>query len=141
MAGKGDFTETEWQTLEKGVTGTALLVSLADASFFDTFKEVGALTEHLKNAREKSSSQLVRDLAETRATGFGVTASAQEVEMGTIDALRSALATLKAKAPEEAPAYSAFVLEVADSIAKAVSDVAASESGASDKIKGALQSA
>ena len=71
MAGKGDFTEAEWQTFEKGVTGTAMLVSLADANFFDTFKEVGALTEYLKNAREKSSSQLVRDLAETRATGFG----------------------------------------------------------------------
>ena len=30
MATKTDFTEPEWQALEKGITGSALLVSLSD---------------------------------------------------------------------------------------------------------------
>jgi hypothetical protein len=55
--------------------------------------------------------------------------------------LRSAQATLRAKAPDEFPAYSAFVVDVAESVANAVSGVAPAESTAIDKIKGALESA
>jgi hypothetical protein len=141
MAGKADFSEAEWQTLEQGVTGAALLVALADSHFFDSFKEAGALAGHLNEARQKSSSQLVRELAATRATGFGFGTSPQEVETGTLDALHSALTTLQAKAPAESSAYSAFVLGVAESVANAVSGVAASESAAIEKIKGALRAA
>ena len=79
MAGKADFTEQEWEALHKGVTGSGLLVSLSDRSFFDSFKEAGALARHLASARQDSSSELVRELAETRGTGFGITASPGEV--------------------------------------------------------------
>jgi len=139
MASKADFTEAEWQTLEKGVTGAAMFVSLADPSFFDSFKEVGALTSHLNDARQKSTSQLIRDLASTRARGFGLGTSPQELETGTLEALRSALATLQAKAPDEVPTYSAFVIDVSESVAKAVSGESPAEGAAIDKIKGALQ--
>jgi hypothetical protein len=140
MAGKADFTEEEWETMQKGVAGSALLVSLADRGFFDTFKEAGALGGHLKEAREKSSSQLVRELAEMRGTGFGLTDSPQEVETTTLDALRSSVATLKSKAPDEVAAYGELVVAVADSVAKAGGeDVEAAETGALEKIKGALQ--
>jgi hypothetical protein len=139
MAGKADFTEAEWQTLEKGVTGAAMYVSLADPSFFDSFKEVGALASHLNEARQKSSSQLIRELAATRATGFGFGTSAQELEAGTVEALRTAITTLQSKAPDEVPAYSAFVVDVSESVAKAVSGESPAETAAIDKIKGALQ--
>src|SRR4029450_13978559 len=114
MAGKADFTEAEWQTLEKGVTGAGMLVALADASFFDSFKEAGALAGHMADARQKNWSQLVRELAAAHGTGFGPGSSAQEVETATLDALRSAMSTLQAKAPDDAPEYSAFVLGLAD---------------------------
>jgi hypothetical protein len=141
MAGKADFTEAEWQTLEKGVTGSAMYVSLADPSLFDTFKEAGALAGHLDKARQTSSSQLVRDLAATHNTGFGMGTSAQELENGTLEALRAALAILQAKAPDETPAYSALVVELAETVAQAVSGVSPKESAALEKIKGTLQSA
>jgi hypothetical protein len=139
MAGKTDFTEQEWETMQKGVTGAGMLVSVADRSFFDTFKEVGALTKHLSEARSKSSSALIRELAEVRGTGFGLTASPQEVETETIEALRSATSTLQAKAPDEVQAYSDFAVEVAQSVAEAAKDVDATESDALEKIKAALQ--
>jgi hypothetical protein len=139
MAGKTDFTEQEWETLQKGVTGAGLLVSVADRSFFDTFKEAGALAKHLSEARSKSSSPLVRELAEVRGTGFGLTTSPQEVEGETLEALRMAMSTVHAKVPDEAQAYSDFVLDVAQSVAEAAKDVGATETGALDKIKGALQ--
>ena len=139
MAGKTDFTEQEWETMQKGVTGAGMLVSVADRGFFDTFKEVGALAKHLSEARSKSSSPLVRELAEVRGTGFGLTTSPQEVEEETLEALRAAMGTLQVKAPDEAQAYRDFVLDVAQSVAEAAKDVGATESGAVDKIKAALQ--
>jgi uncharacterized protein YjgD (DUF1641 family) len=141
MAGKDDFTEQEWETMQKGVTGAGLLVSLADRGFFDTFKEVGALSKYLKEAREKNSSELVRELAEVRGTGFGLTASPDEVENKTNEALRASMATLKTKAPDEAEAYSKFVVDVANAVGDAAEDIDVKETGAIDKIKAALQTA
>jgi hypothetical protein len=118
-----------------------MFVSLADPGVFDSFKEVGALAGHLADARQKSSSQLVREIASVRTSGFGFGSSPQQLENEVLDALRSAQATLRAKAPDEFPAYSAFVVDVAESVANAVSGVAPAESTAIDKIKGALESA
>jgi hypothetical protein len=141
MASKADFTEAEWQTLEKGLIGAAMLVATADASFFDTFKEMGTLASHMAEARQKSTSQLVRDLGATHTTGFGMGTSPTDLEAGTLEALRSALALLDSKAADESQAYSAFVMELSESVAQAVSGVSASENTALEKIKGALADA
>lgn len=138
MAGKADFTEQEWETLHKGVTGAGLLVSVSDRSFFDSFKEAGALAKHLAGARKDSSSQVVRELAETRGTGFGVTSSPAEIESETLDALRSAVATLESKAPDEVEAYKSFVLDVAQSVAQAAEGGGEVERAVVEKIRSAL---
>ena len=138
MAGKADFTEQEWEMLHKGVTGAALLVSVSDRGFFDSFKEVGALTKHLSGARKDSSSQLVRELAETRGTGFGVTSSPDEIESGTFEALRASVATLESKAPDEVEAYKSFVLDVAQSVAEAADGGSEAEGAVVEKIRSAL---
>jgi hypothetical protein len=139
MASKADFTEQEWEQLRKGVTGAGLFVSLADRSFFDTFKEAGALAKHLGEARRDSQSQLLRELAETRGSGFGLSAKPDEIESGTLEALRSAVAVLEQKAPDEVDAYKAFVVEVAKSVSKAAGGGDQSESEAIGKIETALQ--
>ncbi len=138
MASTADFTEQEWETMHKGATGAGLLVSLSDRGFFDTFKEAGALGKHLAEARRDNKSEVVRELAQKRGTGFGLSASPDEVERETIAALRSSVATLEAKAPEEADAYRAFVIEVAKSVAAAAEGGDTAESGALEKIKSAL---
>jgi hypothetical protein len=138
MAGKSDFTEQEWETLQKGVTGAGLMVTVADRGFFDTFKETGALAEHLSDARKENASTLIRELAEVRGTGFGMTDSPAEVEEETVAALRSAVGTLQAKAPDEVQAYRDFVLGVAQSVAAAAKDVGATETAAIEKIRAAL---
>ena len=138
MAERSEFTEQEWDSLQKGVMGAGMLVALSDRGFFDTFKESAALARHLVDARRNSSSELVRELAEVRGTGFGVTASPEEVEGETVDALRSSVATLEAKAPDELEAYRAFVLEVAQSVARAASGGDTAESGAIVAVRSAL---
>jgi hypothetical protein len=139
MATKADFTEQEWETLQKGVIGAGLMVTVADRGFFDTFKEAGALAQHLSDAREQNSSPLVREVAEAKRSGFGLTDSAAEVEQETSEALRTAVQTLQAKAPEDLEAYRQLVVEVAQSVAAAAGGVASEETGAIEKVRSALQ--
>ncbi len=138
MAGKADFSEQEWEALQKGVTGAGLLVAVSDRGFFDTFKEAGALAKHLASARRDSTSEIVRELAETRGVGFGVTSSPAEIESETLEALRSALATLESKAPDEVEAYKSFVLDVAQSVAEAADGGSEAEGSVVEKIRSAL---
>ena len=99
MARKSDFTDEEWDALHRGVTGAGLLVSVSDRSFFDSFKEAGALARHLADAR-KGSSELMRELAQERGTGFGLRSSPKELERETLEALGTATAARGGEAPE-----------------------------------------
>jgi hypothetical protein len=138
MATKSDFTEQEWEALQKGVTGAGLLVSLSDRGFFDTFKEAGALGKHVASAKKDNSSELVRELADVGGTGFGLTSSPDKVERETIEALQSAKATLESKAPEELDAYRQFVLDLAQSVANAAPGGDAAEAGTVEKVRSAV---
>jgi hypothetical protein len=138
MAKKADFTEQEWESLQKGVVGAGLLVSLSDRSFFDTFKEAGALGKHVAQAKQSGSSDLVRGLADLHGAGFGLTSSPDKVENETLEALRTAKTTLELKAPDELEPYRQFVVEVAQSVANAAGGGDAAESGAIEKVRSAV---
>jgi len=135
------LTENEIETLRKGALGAGLLVSVSDRGFFDTFKEAGALAKHVAAARGNSESAVVRQIAEGHGTGFGVTTPPAEVEAGTLDALRSSVQLLQAKAPDEVDAYRSFVLELARSVAAAAPGGDQAEAGTIAKIEQALGSA
>jgi hypothetical protein len=138
MATRTDFTDEEWKTLQSGLTGAGTYVSLADRRFFDSFKEAGALAHHLRDAHEHSDSSLMRDLATGHERPFGLSASPEEIEQGTVEALRQAVAILNAKAPEEVPAYRRLVLDVAESVAEAAKGVSPQENSALERIRDAL---
>jgi tellurite resistance protein len=140
MAGKADFTEDEWKDLLQGVTGAGLLVSAAHRDFTDTFGEASSVAKELAPHRE-SESQLIRELAGTHGTGFGLVASPKEVVEETVNALGAAVAVLGAKAPGELEAYRRFVLDVAAAAAEAKGGVRDEETAAIEKIKGALGAA
>lgn len=137
MAQKSDFTEQEWEQLRKGATGAGLLVSVSDRSFFDSFKEAGSLAKHLAGGRS-GTSELVRELAGERGTGFGVRSSPEEIETETVEALRGAVSILQAKAPDEVEPYRAFVLEVAEAVGKAAGGGDTAEAATVEKIRAAL---
>ena len=142
MAKKDDFTQDEWTRLEQGVMGATMLVATADPGFFDTFKETKAMARHVAGARTTASSELIKELAhESRLSGFGLVKSPHELERETAGALSSAVSTLRAKAPDEVDAYRRFVLGIAQSVAEAAGGVAATESGAIEKVKTALDAA
>ena len=138
MAGKADFTEDEWKAMHKGATGAGLLVSVSDRGFFDSFKEAGALAKHLAGSRDDSSSQLVRELVKTGGIGFGLKSSPAKVESETLEALRTAVAALETKAPDELEHYRTFVVELARSVAGAAEGGGEAEEGALERIRSAL---
>jgi hypothetical protein len=138
MATKADFTDDEWKAMQKGVTGAGMLVSLSDRDFTDSFGEASALAKALAAQREHGPSEVIRELAKARGTGFGLTDSPQEVESETTAALQSALETLGAKAPEEVENYRRLVLELATAVADAKGGLKPAEAAALDKVKEAL---
>jgi hypothetical protein len=89
-------------------------------------------------ARQSGSNELIHELAQERGTGFGVTSSPEEVEKETVESLRTAVQALEAKAPEDAEAYRAFVIEVAESVGNAAGGGETAESATLEKIKSAV---
>jgi hypothetical protein len=141
MATKADFTDDEFETMQKGVTGAGLLVSVSDADFTDTFGEASALTKYLAAQREQGETELMRELVHVHGSGFGFTSSPQKVEAETLAALSSAAATLEAKAPDELDPYRRLVVAVAEAVAEAKGGVKADETAAIDKLKAAAGAA
>lgn len=133
------LTETDIEMLRRGAMGAGLLVSVSDRGFFDTFKEAGTLARHVTAARSGSQSEVVRRIAEGRGVGFGITNNPQEIEAGTLDALRSAVGLLQQKAPGEIAAYRAFALDLARSVASAAPGGEEAEAATVSKIEAALQ--
>jgi hypothetical protein len=140
MATRADFSDQEWKAMQEGITGAGMFVALVDRGFFDSFKEANALAHHLRDAHEHSDSVLVRDLAAGHDRPFGASASPEEIERSTTDALEQAVEVLKAKSPEDLPAYRQLVTEVAESVAKAAKGVSPQENKALDSIRAALGS-
>ena len=124
--------------MQKGVTGAGLLVSLSDRSFFDSFKEAGALGKHIAQAKRSNSSEFIRELADTRGTGFGFTTSPDKVERETLDALQDAKTTLASKAPDELDSYRQFVVDVTRSVAEAAGGGETAETETIEKLSAAL---
>ena len=119
MAKKADFTDDEWTALQRGVTGSAMLVSLADRDFTDTFGEAGAMAKFLQGRQMAESSELIREVVKTHGTGFGLTTSPENLRAETMDALQIAITTLRAKAPDDLDAYRQTVIGVAQAVGDA----------------------
>jgi hypothetical protein len=140
MATKADFSEDEWKAMQRGLTGAGMLVSVSDQDLSDSFGESSAMAKFLSAQRTVGATQLMRDLGGTRGTGFGMFAKPQEVRDGTLEALRSTVALLQAKAPDEVGPYRQLVLGIATAVAEAKGGVTATEEAAMQLIREALGS-
>ena len=116
---QGRLHRCRWTHLPKGITGSAMLVSLSDRDFTDTFGEVGALTKYLQGQQVAGWTELIREAREARGTGFGVTTGPDKMRAETMASLESGLAALAAKAPDEVEAYRQLVLGTSQAVADA----------------------
>jgi len=137
MATKADFTDEEWKTMQKGVTGAGLFTSVSDPDFTDTFGESSTLAKYLAHQQQSGETDLTRELAKAHGGGFGF-AGAEKVERETLAALRTSLATLGAKAPDEVDPYRRLVLGAAEAVAEAKGGVTDRETAAIGALKEAV---
>jgi hypothetical protein len=133
-----ELNETEIETLRKGAMGAGLLVSLSDRGFFDTFKEAGTMAKHVAAARGDAAGGVVQQLAQGGGLAFPLTTPPAEIESGTLDALRSGVQLLQARAPDQLEAYRSFVLGLVRSVAAAAPGGEDAEAGAIAKVEAAL---
>ena len=138
MATKQDFTETEWATLQKGITGSGMLVSLSDRDFTDSFGEAGAMGKYLSGQQLTGATDLIRELAKVRGTGFGLTTPPDRLRNETIAAVTASVELLGTKSPDDVEPYRALVLGLASAVADAKSGTSAVETAAIEQIKAAL---
>ena len=141
MATRTDFTDEEWTALQRGLTGSAMLVSLADRDFTDTFGEAGAMAKFLQGQQVAGSSELIREVVQTRSSGFGLTTSPETMRSETMAALQTAIATLSAKASSDLDAYRQAVLGIVQAVADAKGGVTPVETAMIDEIQKAVGSA
>jgi hypothetical protein len=138
MGIKAHFTDDEWKTLEEGVIGAGMFVSVSEPDFTHTTGETNALATYLTGSAETSRSELVRELANARVDPYAFNAPAWRIEVETLKALRTAAATLATNAPKEVVAYRDLVLGVADHVAQHLGGVRPGETAAIGKIREAL---
>ena len=119
MATRQDFSDEEWAALQRGITGSGMLVSLSDRDFTDSFGEAGAMAKYLSGQQLAASSELMREVAKTHGTGFGLTTSPEKLRAETMAAINAALAALSAKAPTEVEPYKQLVIGLAEAVAGA----------------------
>jgi hypothetical protein len=138
MTTKADFSADEWKSLRTGLLGAAMFVSLSDRDFTDTFGEVGVMTKYLQSMQMAGSTDLMRELAHEHGNPFGLTSSPDKVRDETMASLKSAIAVLSAKAPDEVEPYRDFVTKMAKAVALAKSGESAVETAALTQINEAL---
>lgn len=140
MAGKSDFTEDEWNTLHRGLTGAGMLVSISERGFASTFRETGVMAKFLATQSKEGHSQLARELAGTHGSGWKISSSAEELTDGALAALREGVEILTAKDPEDIGDYRELVLSLATQVSDAAPEGEVVEKKTIDSIRVALGS-
>lgn len=141
MTAKADFTEEEWNTVREGPATAGLIVLTAQSG--GSFRESWALAKTYTEARKQhGQSQLLDELVSERPDVERYH-SAQEQEQQGLAGLRDAVGVLERKAkPEEVEEYKAFVLHVAERVAKAHEEegepVSTAEQAAIDEVASSL---
>ena len=133
MPSKEVFTAEEWNQVLGGVFMAGFAVTAADPSGLwgllkETFASGRALTEAKNNASASELSKAIvsdmetsegRSAAQAYVKGRLQGAKREEIKQRAIDALRSAAAVVDQKAPSDAAAYKAWLLQIANNVAEA----------------------
>jgi hypothetical protein len=133
MPSKEVFTAEEWNQVLGGVFMAGFAVTAADPSGLwgllkETFASGRALMEAKNNASASELSKVIvsdmetsegRSAAQAYVKGRLQGAKREEIKQRAIDALRSAAAVVDQKAPSDAAAYKAWLLQIANNVAEA----------------------
>ena len=142
MATKSDFDETDWNLIV-GAPMTASMIVLT-ASGGGTFRETFAFAKAWADARQAhGQSELLDEIVATKPKfdrhEFHTN---EELHEQGLEQIGKAVSALRAKAPDDVPAYSEFVLAAAAKVAAAHKEdgqeVSTAEQSRLDEIKAKL---
>jgi hypothetical protein len=132
VANKAMFTPEEWTKLLESVMMAGMAVTAAEPSgLWGLLKEAFSSGSALMDARTSGANELIRALAADFATGEGRTTARDgvqaklsgsklpDIKVKAIASLREAAAIVNAKAPEDAPAFKAWLRRIAQKAAEA----------------------
>ncbi|WNV88723.1 hypothetical protein [Umezawaea sp. Da 62-37] len=124
------YTDEEARTFRTAVFGAMVLVSTADPGALDKESYAGA----------KAVDLLSPDLRELLRSGQPTlpAGTVSDVENGVLAALRESVAIIAAKAPHEADAFPAAVVEICREVARADGRVVGAEDAVVARIEAAL---
>jgi hypothetical protein len=140
MGIKDSFTEDEWRTLQWAVLNAGGHVSASDwPGLWKGFKEAAGGSRFLATLQD-SDDELVQALAKDQARKKDPNTNnrADQASEVALDRIREAVVLIEAKAPEHLGAFRAMIMGVATAMAEEVDGTSEKESGAIDRIRGAL---
>ena len=119
MTGRTAFTDEEWELLREAPPTAGMIVVTAEGG--GTFRETFALAKAYAEARKQHGvSELLDELVAAGPKSGDRFKSSDELRQRGLEKLREAAALLRRKAtPEEAEAYRAFVIALAERVAEA----------------------
>jgi hypothetical protein len=118
MSDHEDFTDEEWEVVREGPAVAGLMVVTADSG--GTFRETFALARAYADARKQhGASALVDELASKGPPRGRRFHSEDELQQEGENLLRQAAGLVARRGTEEAQSYRAFVLNVAERVARA----------------------
>jgi hypothetical protein len=140
MSTKADYTEEEWQVLQWAVTDTMSYLAMADAGFWDSFKEATGAAKFIAAQKTSSANLLVRDLAGNVKTKKDKEVSGNPADLAGEVAKRvaEAVALIAEKDAGDVPAFKEFLLGLAQATAEAAKGVNENEAEAIEKLKAVL---
>lgn len=140
MSSRTLFTDDEWHTLQWAVTDTMTYVSLAEASFWATFKEATAAAKFMAHAKADTTSPLVHDLAGDVKLSHDKRMTHDKAHLAeeAVKRIHEAKKVVAEKSPDDLEAFKVFILGVAQATAAASKGVGPHEKEALTKIEGAL---
>jgi hypothetical protein len=133
MANKSTFEPKEWTLILDGVLSAGLAVSMAEPSgLIGMVQEGFASAKDLATVRNNpNAGELIKAIVADLETSAGRTAardglkasikgkSRADAKTACITTLRDASAVVSAKAPQEAPAFKAWLLQISQHVAEA----------------------
>lgn len=136
MADKTTFTPDEWSQLMQGVMAAGIAVTAADPSgLWGMLKEGMASSRALLQAKSGAgSTQLMTAVVESFETSEGRSAARdglqaslkgakpEEIKAKCIEVVRRAVDVVDAKAPTDAPAFKAWLLQISKDVAEAAKE-------------------
>jgi hypothetical protein len=129
------LTDDDRKTLKDAAFGAIALVANAEPGFFQLLRESFAASGALADA-----SGLVREVLMDGDLPDLPAGSTDELAAKVLPALRESVRILRAKAPDELPAFTATVLAAGERAAGAAHDVAVPEQAMLSKVREALGS-